>query len=61
MAGEYCSAASCGHCGRCDHDEEPCEYCGSSACQGDCPQYFEALMAEAEEWNADDQPEEITT
>jgi len=55
MAGEDCSDGSCGDCGRCDRDEARCEFCGSTACQGDCPEYYEALEDEQDEWNADDE------
>lgn len=32
-----------------------CEHCGRLTCLGDCPQYYESLQDQGEEWNADDQ------
>lgn len=37
MAGELCSAAACGWCGRCDAwSDDVCDDCGRADCRGDC-------------------------
>ena len=37
MAGEHCSAAACGWCGRCEGwTDDVCNHCGRADCQGDC-------------------------
>lgn len=36
MAGELCSAASCGWCGRCDAEPDDVCDCGCADCRGDC-------------------------
>ena len=54
MAGELCGRG-CGYCGMCDAEPEHfCDYCGSFNCDGDCPEYYEALEGEMEEWNPED-------
>jgi Fe-S-cluster-containing dehydrogenase component len=35
-------------------DAATCEHCGRATCLGDCPQYYESLRDEQDEWNADE-------
>lgn len=46
MAGEFCTSASCGQCGRCDAE---CDYCGRWDCLGDCLEALEASPETADE------------
>ena len=39
MAGELCSAAACGWCGRCDAwSDDVCD-CGRADCRGNCDEF----------------------
>ncbi len=46
MAGEYCTSAGCGQCGRCSAE---CDYCGRWGCPGDCNEALEASLETADE------------